>query len=445
MSDPHLDILSGLIEQAKSKGADEADAVMVEGTSLSVAVRLGETEKVERAEGSDLGLRVLIGKRQAIVSTSDTSKDTLDELVDRAIAMARSVPEDPYCGLAEPGQLATTFPDVDACDPANIDADKMIDMAKRAEDAARAVTGITNSEGGEVGTGKTRIALAASNGFTQAYDSSHTGLSVSVIAGEGTDMERDYDYATAVYASDLPDPESLGKSAAEKTVRRLNPRKVETKSVPVVFDPRVSRSIIGHLSGAINGASVARGTTFLKDKMGEMVFSDAITIIEDPLRKRGHKSHPFDGEGLPAKQRNIIDKGRLTTWFLNLRSARQLGLEPSGHASRGISSPPGIASSNLYIEAGKKSPSDLIGAIDDGFYVTELIGFGVNGITGDYSRGASGYWIEKGVIAYPVSEVTIAGNLTDMFANLTPASDLDFRYGTDAPTLVIEGMTIAGQ
>ena len=444
-TDTKLDTLTGLIEKAKSQGADAAEAVMVDGTSLSVAVRMGETEKVDRSEGADLGLRVLIGKRQAVVSSSDTSDDALAELLDRALAMAKSVPEDPHCGIADPDQLATDIPDVDACDPTEHTADGLIALAKRAEDAARAVPGVTNSEGAEAGWDTSSVALASSNGFAQSYENSHIGLSASVLAGTGTGMERDYDYTSTVYAADMIDPETIGRSAGEKAVKRLNPRKIETKSVPVVFDPRVARSIVGHLTSAINGASVARGTTFLKDKMGETLFPAGVNIIEDPHRPRGLRSRPFDGEGLATIRRNLIEDGILTTWLLNLRSARQLGLEPTGHGSRSVSSPPGIATANVYLQAGNQTPAGLIGAIDDGFYVTELIGFGINGVTGDYSRGASGFWIEKGVLSYPVSELTIAGNLLDMFKNVTPADDLEFRYGTDAPTLMIEGLTVAGR
>jgi PmbA protein len=442
--DSKRELLGNLLDRAQAAGADSADALFVESISLSVARRLGNPENLERSESADLGLRAFVGKRQAIVSSSDTSDHALDELVTRVVAMAKSVPEDPYCGLADPNQLATDIPDLDMCDDLEPDAHIMEGWAQEAEDAARAVEGVSNSEGAEAGWGKYSVALASTNGFSQSYSRSGFSLSASVLAGSGTEMERDYDYSSAVYADDLTAPKEIGLSAGEKAVRRLNPRKVETGQVPVVYDPRVSRSIIGHLAGAVSGTAVARGTTFLKDSLEKEIFPSSVNIIDDPLRKRGLRSKPFDGEGLATKPLNIIDKGRLTTWVMDLRSARQLGMQSTGHASRGTSGPPSPSMSNLYLEAGAQSPAELIKNIKSGFYITELIGFGVNQVTGDYSRGASGFWIENGEITYPVSEVTVAGKLVDMFANITPASDLEFRYGTDAPTLLIEGMTVAG-
>jgi PmbA protein len=442
--DSKRELLGNLLDRAKAAGADSADALFVESISLSVARRLGNPENLERSESADLGLRAFVGKRQAIVSSSDTSDSALDELVTRVVAMAKSVPEDPYCGLADRDQLATDIPDLDMCDDLEPDANVMEGWAQEAEDAARAVEGVSNSEGAEAGWGKYSVALASTNGFSQSYSRSGFSLSASVLAGSGTEMERDYDYSSAVYASDLTAPREIGRSAGEKAVRRLNPRKVETGQVPVVYDPRVSRSIIGHLAGAVSGTAVARGTTFLKDSLEKEIFSTSVNIIDDPLRKRGLRSKPFDGEGLATRPLNIIDKGRLTTWVLDLRSARQLGMQSTGHASRGTSGPPSPSMSNLYLEAGAQGPKELIKNITSGFYITELIGFGVNQVTGDYSRGASGFWIENGEITYPVSEVTVAGKLVNMFANITPASDLEFRYGTDAPTLLIEGMTVAG-
>ncbi len=439
-----LDTLDGLIAKARAAGADAADAVAVESVSLSHACRLGAPEHVERSESADLGLRVFVGQRQAIVSSSDQSADAITELVERAVAMARAVPEDSYIGLAAPELLAGEIADLDMCDAVEPTAETLVRLTAEAEDSARQVPGITNSEGAEASWSRTVFAMAASNGFAQSYASSRHSLSVSVIAGEGTNMERDYDYATTVHAGDLDDPAQLGLSAGEKAVARLNPRKVETAAVPVVYDPRVSGSILGHLSSAINGASVARGTSFLKDKLGETIFPTAVRIVDDPLRRRGLRSHPFDGEGVGVAKRNIVEDGRLTTWILDLRSSRQLDMTTTGHASRGISSPPSPSASNLYMEPGAVSPENLIADIKSGFYISELIGFGVDGITGDYSRGASGMWIENGELAYPVSEVTIAGNLNDMFANLAAADDLNFRYGTNAPTLRIEGMTVAG-
>ncbi|HEC14421.1 MAG TPA: TldD/PmbA family protein, partial [Rhodospirillales bacterium] len=437
--------LDELIARAQTAGADAADAVYVEGRSLSLSQRLGERENLERSEGTDLGLRVFVGNRQAIVSSSDISGDALDELASRAVAMARSVPEDPFCGLAGEDAVATEFPDLDIFDEIEPTPDQLSDMAGRAEDAARAIPGVTNSEGAEAGWGVTMVAIAASNGFAGSYSRSGVSLSVSVLAGEGTKMERDYDYATTAFLADLPEPEAIGRNAGERAVRRLNPKKMGSGSVPVVLDPRVSNGIVGHLASAINGASVARGMTFLKDKMGRALFPKNVTITDDPLRRRGLRSKPFDGEGVATKPLNLIDGGVLTTWIMDLRAARQLGLKTTGHASRGTSGPPSPSPTNLFMEPGEPNPADLMGDIKSGLYITEMIGFGINGVTGDYSRGAGGFWIENGELTYPVSEITVAGNLIDMFANITAANDLEFRYGTNAPTLRIEGMTIAGK
>jgi PmbA protein len=442
-TDP-LDLLSDLIAKAKKAGAEAADAVYVHGVSLSHGQRLGNLERLERSEGQDLGLRVLIGKRQAIVSSTDHGPKALAELVERAVAMARNVPEDPYCGLAEPEQLAKTIPSLEICDSAEPAPETLIEQAKACEEAALAVKGVTNSEGAEAGWSLSRIALAASNGFAAGYSGSRHSVGVAVLAGAGLGMERDYDFSSTVFGADLKDPAALGRRAGEKAVKRLGARKAKTGKVPVVYDPRVSGGLLGHLAGAIGGPAIARGTSFLKDKLGQPVFAKGITVVDDPHRPRGLRSKPFDGEGVANQRRNIIEDGRLTTWVLSLSSARQLGLETTGHASRGTSGPPGPAVTNFYMAPGPLSPEELMADIKSGFYVTEMMGMGVNGVTGDYSRGAAGFWIENGQIAYPVSEVTVAGNLKDMFANLTPASDLEFRYGTDAPTIRIEGMTVAG-
>jgi PmbA protein len=443
-STDQLALLDTVLAKAKSAGADAADAVIGSSISLSVGERLGAKEKLERAESQDLGLRVFVGRRQAIVSTSDFTKASLDELATRAVAMAKAVPEDPHCGLAEPGQLAKDWSKLDLCDTTEPSEALLTDLVRAAEDAARSVKGVTNSEGAEAGYGRSDVAIAASNGFQGAYASSHFGLSVSVLAGEGTGMERDYDYSSTVYLADLEDPVKLGRSAGERAVARLNPRKAKTAVVPIVLDPRISNSIVGHLVGAINGASIARGTSFLKDHLDKDVFSPGIDIVDDPHRPRGLRSRPFDGEGLATAKAKLIDNGRLTMWLLDCRSARQLGLVSNGHAARGTSSPPSPAPSNVHMAPGKISRAQLIAEIGQGLYVTEMIGSGVNGVTGDYSRGAAGFWIENGELAYPVSEVTIAGNLKDMFKAVTPADDLVFKYGTNAPTLRIDGMTLAG-
>jgi len=442
---PSLERLDDLLRRARKAGADAADAVFVQGASLSIAERLGKPEKLERAEGRDLGLRVFVGKRQAIVSSSDISSQALGELADRAVAMAKAVPEDPFCGIADPADLATAIPELDLCDPDEPATETLMTRLRAAEDAARSVPGVTNSEGAEAGWSRSLVALAATNGFRQGYAVSSSSISVSVLAGEGTAMEHDYDFTSAVYGSELESPAVMGKRVGEKAVRRLNPRKVATVKVPIVYDPRVSNSIVGHLAGAINGAGIARGVSFLKDKMGKMVLPVGMDIIDDPHRRRGLRSRPFDGEGLANRRMALVEDGVLKTWVLDLRSARQLNLKSTGHAARGTSSPPGPSTTNLFLSAGKETPKQLMADIESGFYCTDLIGFGVNNVTGDYSRGASGFWIEKGELAYPVSEITIAGNLTEMFQNLRAANDLTFRFGTNAPTLRIDGMTVAGR
>lgn len=437
-------LLDSLLTTARKAGADSADALIGRSISLSLGERLGNKEKLERAESQDLGLRVFVGRRQALVSTSDFTPSALKELAERAVAMARAVPEDPFCGLAEVGQLAKDWPKLDLCDTTDASEAQLTEMVRAAEDAARSVKGVTNSEGAEAGYGRSEVALATSHGFLGAYATSHFGLSVSVLAGTGTGMERDYDYSSTVYLADLDDPVKLGQAAGNRAVARLNPKKPKTATLPVIFDPRISNSIVGHLVGGINGAGIARGTSFLKDSLGKDVLPAGIDILDDPHRARGARSRPFDGEGLPTQGKKLVDNGVLTTWLLDCRSARQLGLVSNGHAVRGTSSPPSPSASNVHMAPGKVSRKDLIGAVREGFYVTELIGTGVNGVTGDYSRGAAGFWIENGEITYPVSELTIAGNLKDMLKALTPADDLVFKYGTNAPTLRIDGLTIAG-
>jgi len=443
-----LDLLQDLIKNALTKGAASADAVFAEGTSLSLTWRMGEVEQLDRSEGQDLGLRVFVqkpeGLAQAIVSSSDTSKRALDELVDRAVAMAKFVPADPYVGIADADQLATTVTDYDMFDPSEPSADDLQDQARTAEEAGLEIKGVSQCEGASAGFGQSKVAIAASNGFAHAYQRSNHSLSASMVAGEGTGMERDYDYSGSVWAEDLASAEEIGKNAGEKAVRRLNPKKIKTAQLPVIYDARVSRTLIGHMSSAINGASIARGTSFLIDKMGKPIFAPGVNVIDDPHRMRGLRSAAFDDEGLATTPRNIIEDGILTTWFLDLRSARKLGLQSTGHASRGVSSAPSPSSSNLYLAPGAQSALDMIKDIKQGLFITDLIGMGVNGVTGDYSRGANGFWIENGELTYAVSEVTVASNLVDMFKNLTPANDLEFRHGLDAPSVRIDGMTIAG-
>lgn len=439
----NLNLLADLIARARAAGADAADAVLVSGTSLSVQRRLGQTEHVERAEGRDLGLRVFLGQQVAIVSATTVDPTSFDDLVDRALAMARVVPADPFAGLADTARTPDTM-DLDMNDPAEPTAEALIARASLAEDAARSVPGVTNSEGADAGFGRVEIVLVTSAGFAGRRVGSSHSISATALAGSGTDMQRDYDYHGTVYLSDLDDPVAIGRSAGERAVRRMNPTRPKTAKLPVVFDPRVAGSLLGHLTGAINGAGVARGTSFLRDKLGQRIFAPGIFVHDDPRRIRGARSRVFDGEGTPTAPRALIEDGVLTTWLLDSRSARQLGLVSTGHASRGTSGPPSPAPSNLYMAAGAMSPAELMADIKLGLYVNEMIGMGVNGVTGDYSRGAAGFMIRDGQLAEPVAEITIAANLIDMFANLTPGNDLRFRRGTDSPTIRLEGMTMAG-
>ena len=434
-----------LVKAALSSGADSADAVAVRGMSLSIEVRDGAVEESERAEGDDLGLRVLVGKRQAVVSTNDTASDGSAALATRAVAMARAAPEDKYAELADPNLLAHDFPDLDLIDPDLPSVTQLEAMARATEQAGLAVKGVAKSGGASASAGIGGMVLVTSSGFRGAYLGSSHGLSMTAIAGQGTGMERDYDYSSVRHSADLESPEKIGRTAGERAVERVNPRKVSTRKVPVVFDPRIAGSLVSHLASAVNGASVARKTSFLRDKMGEKLFDDGIRIIDDPLRKRGLRSRPFDGEGVAGKKLALIEDGVLRSWILDCATARELGLVTTGHANRSVSSTPSPGASNLHLEAGKLTPEALIADIKDGFYVTDLIGMGVNLVTGDYSRGASGFWIENGRRSYAVSEVTIAGHLLDIFRSLTPANDLEFRYGTNAPTVRLEGLTVAGQ
>ena len=444
MANTQQDILDRLIRAARAAGADAADALIVGSVSASVSYRLGKLEDVERSESSDLGLRVFVGERVAFVSSTDLSSRALDELPERAVAMAKLAPEDKYAGLAPADRLARTFPSLDIEDASEPSPDLLIERARAVEGAAMAVPGITNSEGGGASFGRSSIALATSEGFSGRYAGTSHNVGVAVLAGDGTAMERDYESASARHTDDLESAEEVGRRAGHRTISRLNPRKVKTQDVPVVYDPRVSAGLLGHFAGAISGASIARGVSFLKDRMGERIFAPSINIIDDPHRLRGLRSKPFDGEGVRNKRAALVERGVLQSWILDCASAKQLGLATTGHAARGTGGPPSPSTTNLYMEPGTIAPDMIIDGIKQGFYVTELMGMGVNSVTGDYSRGASGFWIENSEIAYPVSEVTVAGNLKDMFLHMTPANDLVFRYGMNAPTILIEGMTIAG-
>lgn len=447
MSDT-LDRLADLVAAATRAGADAAEAMLAEGRSVSVQRRLGALEQVERAESRDIGLRVFVGRRQAVVATTDDAPAGFARLAERAVAMARAVPEDPHAGLAEAPDgatdLAARLAALDLVAPGEPDVAALEARAAAAEEAALAVPGVTNSEGASADWGLAAVTIVASNGFAGAYARTSHGVSATALAGTGTAMERDYDYATAVHPEDLEDPAAIGRQAGERAVARLDPRRPRSATMPVVYHPRVAASLLSHLAAAINGAAVARGTTFLKDALGTRVFAPRIAIRDDPTRRRGLRSRPFDAEGIAGRARAVVADGVLTTWILDCRSARMLGLATTGHAARGVASVPAPTTTNLWLAPGEASPEALMADIAEGLYVTELIGMGVNMVTGDYSRGAAGFMIRGGALAEPVSEITIAGSLKEMFARLVPASDLRFRRGTDAPTVRIDGLTVAG-
>jgi len=438
------DLAERLVAAARRAGADAADALAVRSVSLAVEVREGAVEESERSEGDDVGLRAFVGRRQAVVSTNDVNADVA-ELAARAVAMAKAAPEDPFAGLADPARLARDVPDLDLLDPDLPTVALLEERSQRAERAGLAVKGVTKSGGASAAAGIGGMVLVTSHGFRGAYLSSGQSISMTAIAGEGTAMERDYDYSSTLHGADLDPPEKVGRTAGERTVERLNPRKVKSKRVPVVFDRRVAGSLVNHLASAINGAAVARKTSFLKDRLGQRLFRTGIHVLDDPLRRRGLRSRPFDAEGVATRRLAVVEDGALASWFLDSATARELGFASTGHAQRGVSSTPAPGPSNLHLAAGSDTPEALMADIAEGFYVTDLIGVGVNQVTGDYSRGASGFWIENGKRSYPVSEVTIAGNLIDMFQTLLPANDLEFRFGTNAPSVRVEGLTVAGR
>tara|TARA_R100001244_G_scaffold44182_16_gene40120 strand:- start:22591 stop:23937 length:1347 start_codon:yes stop_codon:yes gene_type:complete len=439
------DRADALISQAKKAGADAADAIYVCDASTQVQMRLGNLEDVERSEGEEIGLRVFVGKRSATVSSSDMDPAILSALVGRALDMAKEAPEDQFAGLApQELLLKSEAPSIEGDDGQDPEPELLRELALKAEDAARSVEGVTNSEGGGASAGRSIVALATSHGFSGAYSTSGYSLSASVIAGAGDGMERDYAYDSVRFLEDMESAENIGREAGERAVSRLNPVHFKSGAMPVVYDPRVGNSLLGHLVGAISGSAIARKTSFLLDALDTQVFDSALTIIDCPHRKRGLRSKAFDGEGLPTSKTKLIDSGRLTQWIMESASARQLGLQPTGHASRGVGGAPGVSVTNLHMGNGSVSKADLIKDIKQGVYITELIGMGVNPVTGDYSRGASGFLIENGEIGSPISEITIAGNLKDMFGSLVAANDLAYRYSVNVPTLRTDSMTVAG-
>ena len=439
------DRAAALIEFARAAGADAADAVYSGSSSEGVSVRLGQLEDVERSESEHLDLRVFCGRRSASIGSSDLSDAALRELAARAVDMARAAPEDQYAGLADQALLFKgPFPELDVADPVELSPAQLRERALEIEDAARAVPGVTNSEGGNASLSRRNFALVTSHGFAGSFGGTMHGVSATAIAGEGGSMQRDYAWRMAHHLEDLPALEELGRIAGQRAVHRLNPGRVKSGPMPVVFDPRVGGSLVSHLCGAISGNAIARRSSFLLDKENEQIFAPGIAIHDDPLRQRGLSSRPFDGEGLPTAPRALVEDGRLTGWLMDSAAARQLGAAPTGHAVRGAGGSPGVGTSNVHLAAGTVSVAELIADIDEGVFVNELIGHGVNGVTGDYSRGASGFRIVKGEIVGPVAEFTVAGNLLDMFRQLAVANDLEWHRSLNVPTIRVDGMTVAG-
>jgi PmbA protein len=442
--DQARDIAVRLVEQARAAGATAADAMLMADRSSSVSVRLGELEDVSRSEGQEIGLRVFDGQRSATISSSDLSSEALATLVERALAMAREAPEDPFAGLA-PAELLLRDepPELDTFDGEEPEPAALRARALAAEEAARAVPGVANSNGASASASASTVALATSGGFAGAYRASGFSNSASVVAGEGGAMQRDYAYHSARHLSDLEEAEAIGRRAGERAAARVGPVKPEPGRYPIIFDPRVATSLLGHLVGAITGSGIARGTSFLLGKLGERVFAPGVTVRDDPHRPRGLRSRPFDGEGLPARPLDLIGDGVLQTWLAESAAARQLGIAPTGHAVRGVGGAPGAGPSNLSLQPGQRSREELLAAFPRAILVTELIGQGVNGVTGDYSRGAAGFLVEGGEVGRPVAEITIASNLIEMFRTLEPGSDLHYRRGVDAPTVLVPEMTVA--
>ncbi|MEM8877699.1 MAG: TldD/PmbA family protein [Pseudomonadota bacterium] len=436
---------AALLEAAKKAGAEQADVIAARGLSQGIEIRNGALEEMDSSESDRMALRVFCGHRTAIVSTSETGDTDFSTLAERAVATAKAAPEDPYASLAAAGETGQTAVDLELVDPDFPTMDSLMDRAQAAEAAALDVAGISKSGGASAGFSLAGVVLATSNGFHGQYMRSNHSLWATAIAGEGTGMERDYDFVRALHLADLDAPETIGRNAAERAVKRQAPSKVETRTGTVVFEPRLASGLVSTVAQALNGASVARGTSFLKDRMGEQIFKAGIRITDDPLRVRGLGSRPFDGEGVAANPLTLVENGCISSWVLDLASAAELGLKTTGHAGRGIGGPPSPSSTNLTLLPGDETPEALIAGIDFGIYVTELIGRGGNTTTGDYSRGASGFLIEKGELKGPVAEITVAGNLDDMFAQLTPANDLRYRMTTNAPTVAVDGLTIAGR
>ncbi len=439
------DTAQNIIDLTLKAGASDCDVVLAKSHGKSISCRFQKIEDLDESNEKTIGIRALVDQRQAFVSSSDIETDNVDKLVTKCVEMAKLAPIDDTAVLGDSSMFEHDAPDLDLFEKEEVNTETLIEAVKECEDAALSVKGITNSEGAGASSSKGEFFLATSNGFQGGYQSSSSSVSCSVLAGQGQDMERDYEYAVKRHISDLPSAKEIGLTAAKKTLKRLNAKKISSTKLPVVFDKRISNDLLGYLASSISGTSIARGTSFLKDSLGKQIFNKDVTIIDDPAINRGLGSKPFDGEGVKVEKRELVSNGKLNTWILNTSTAKKLGLKTTGNASRSVGSPPGVSTSNLYMTNGLKSYDDILSSINYGFYATELIGMGVNLVTGDYSMGASGMLIEKGEITHAVSEVTIASNLKEIFMNLSAANDLEFKYRTNAPTVLIESMTLAGK
>ena len=434
-----------IIDLTLKAGASDCDVVLAKSHGKSISCRFQKIEDLDESNEKTIGIRALVDQRQAFVSSSDIETDNVDKLVTKCVEMAKLAPIDDTAVLGDSSMFEHDAPDLDLFEKEEVNTETLIEAVKECEDAALSVKGITNSEGAGASSSKGEFFLATSNGFQGGYQSSSSSVSCSVLAGQGQDMERDYEYAVKRHINDLPSAKEIGLTAAEKTLKRLNAKKISSTKLPVVFDKRISNDLLGYLASSISGTSIARGTSFLKDSLGKQIFNKDVTIIDDPAINRGLGSKPFDGEGVKVEKKELVTNGKLNTWILNTSTAKKLGLKTTGNASRSVGSPPGVSTSNLYMTNGLKSYNDILSSINYGFYATELIGMGVNLVTGDYSMGASGMLIEKGEITHAVSEVTIASNLKEIFMNLSAANDLEFKYRSNAPTVLIESMTLAGK
>ena len=444
MSKQDQDIIEKALSAAKQAGADGADVSFIKGGGLDVQVRLGKVESAERAEDYQMGIRVFVGQKSATISSGQLDDENITELAERAVAMAKHAPEDPYARLATAEEQAKSFPDIELFDDTSFSTEKLTEIALACEEAALSQAGISNSDGASASSGSSEVLIGTSTGFNASYKRSSFGFSAVVLAEQDGQMERDYDYSSAVFAEDLKQPEAVGRSAATRTLARLGGRKPQTGTFPVIYDKRVSRSLAGHIASAINGAAIARGTSFLKEKMGQQIANSYINLLDNPLLPRGMGSRLFDGETLPVQKRYLVQEGCLQGWLLDLATAAQLGLSPTGNASRSLSGPPSPSVSNFIMEQGKTTLDEMIADIEQGFYITELMGSSVSLTTGDYSRGASGFWIENGKITWPATEATIAGNLKDIFNDMMPADDLELTQSIAAPSVFVKQMMVAG-